>query len=736
MIILQNDRIFLSLSKSNGAVLQLKDRMQNIDYIHSDSAIPFELDYGNGFIQEFRDFSWAFPDPESHLSVLLSWKLKDGTILEAEVSLQEDSVSFRSRLHNTADDGSPFTGYIKYPFLQGIQVLDSEKSDYLFHPYATGVLIEKPFEVFSGEQNGFSQMPYPECYSGCSMQFLAYYSCSKGGIYIAALDSEENVKWLNFYKEENAFAFSQIYGYTNNAAWPLVIKFMSGRHDWYEAADLYREWAVRQKWCAKGRLADIPSDKKPVWLLEHTGAATFGINAMYDRTLWLNKYSETLQTPIFHITGPDWPKELQDYHNHLCGGYDDWFPSRFHPENLAAIKKNHDFFAPFEFDFFANMEGADSENLKKSLMVNPEHKYSLDSYPFTILCPTLPYTQKLHRERDMTLQKESDCDALYYDISANNLLHLCVNPEHSDYHPIGGNQSVTRGFCRVFQDTKDAVSRQAGKYVPIGTELMNEVFLEQLDYYQARSWSQPCGYLETLYFRDWIKSGSMKMVPAFTYVYHEYGGIRIDGWGKLTDAIGDLFYHTVAKTYLWGALYELNYEYSPLEMIDGKVNPQTEHYFSFTPRECPFSEEKAAYLAQYAALRTGPLNKYLAYGKMQEPAAFANKKIDFTYFQYNASQISPEYEDRGIIREDAVIHSIWEYEDPEENSVALFFANTSEDDFYLHLKLPAQYQHYTRRELFSRFEPKTDCQISLLDSTANSYEILLKGRRVSVLRLS
>lgn len=86
------------------------------------------------------------------------------------------------------------------------------------------------------------------------------------------------------------------------------------------------------------------------------------------------------------------------------------------------------------------------------------------------------------------------------------------------------------------------------------------------------------------------------MVPTFTYVYHEYGGIRIDGWGKLADAIEDLFYHTVAKTYLWGALYELNYEYSPLKMIDGKVN------------------------------------KYLAYGKCRNPPHSQIKKLILRIF--------------------------------------------------------------------------------------------------------
>ena len=36
--------------------------------------------------------------------------------------------------------------------------------------------------------------------------------------------------------------------------------------------------------------------------------------------------------------------------NSLPGGLADWFPARFHPENLAAIRQNHDYLVPFEFD--------------------------------------------------------------------------------------------------------------------------------------------------------------------------------------------------------------------------------------------------------------------------------------------------------------------------------------------------------------------------------------------------
>lgn len=734
MLQLQNETILISFSETNGALLQLKDLRRNMDYICTKDAVPFELDYGTGFVHSFHKFSYTASYGSASQSLTFSWELYDGSTLRAYVSLTNKTLSFTSALTGETSGQTP--DLIKYPLLQGIQVLRSKSPDYLFHSYATGALVQKPYEVFTDNQNGFSKMPYPECYSGCSMQFLSYYCAEKGGIYLAALDGECNVKWLNFYKENETFTFSHIYGYTNQASYPVILEFVSGKNGWYEAADKYREWAIRQEWCRKGRLADLEESQKPVWLLEKTGVTTFGINAMHDRSLWLNTYKNWLKTPVFHVTGPDWPKETQDYHNHLCGGYEDWFPTRFHPKNLKAFRDNGDFFAPFEFDFFANLEGADSENLKKSQMVNPQQKYSLDSYPFTILCPTLPYTHDLHRERDLRVQQESGCDALYYDISANNLLHLCVNPEHQEYHTHGGNREVTLGFRSIFQETKDAISIQAGKYVPVGTELMNEVFLAELDFYQARAWSQPCGCLETLYFRDWIKSGSLKIVPAFTYVYHEYGGIRMDGWGKLVEETGDLFYHTVAKTYLWGALYELNYEWSPMEAIQGCVNSPKEHYFSFTPRSCVFSAKKAEYLAQYAALRTGPANKFLAYGKMQKPLPFTENKTRFSYYHYNAPQDGPEYEDSGQIEEDTILHSIWEYTDSHTSSVGLFFANTSEQDFSLLLELPQQYRHYKNRILFFDFTPEHECAHTALAADTDTYTLNLKGRRVYFLQLS
>src|SRR5690606_4216819 len=120
-------------------------------------------------------------------------------------------------------------------------------------------------------------------------------------------------------------------------------------------------WAVKQKWCEKGLLVDLEEKEKPTWLLEEVGVATFGINAGYDRTKWLKKYHEYIETPMFHILGPDWAKETQGFGNGVPGGFDDWFPTRFNKENLNTIRELGDTFAPFEFDYLFNVNGADGD---------------------------------------------------------------------------------------------------------------------------------------------------------------------------------------------------------------------------------------------------------------------------------------------------------------------------------------------------------------------------------------
>jgi hypothetical protein len=533
---------------------------------------------------------------------------------------------------------------------------------------------------FSFDGDGLRFMPYPESFSGASMQFFAYYCPGKGGLYFAADDPSLLPKWLNFYRMNGSLEASLMYGWEDigagkgaEAPFRFVVKTFAG-DDWYDAADIYKTWAVKQSWCSQGTLEQRGDAGTASWLLKKVGAVTFGIDASHDRTLWIRRYRQDIGSPLFHILGPDWPKVDQNYYNSVPGGMADWFPTRFSRANLDLIRSQGDYVAPFEFDFLVDPRKSDAARLRANLEIYPTKPRSADAYSFTMLCPVPDFTQTLHVERDVRVLEESGVDSIYYDISANNLIKTCLSPDHG--HPVGGGREITEAYKKIYADTRAALSAKAGRYVPLGTEMMCEVFLPELDYYQARAWAQPSSAFEMWPIRSLLKSGQAEAIPLFTYVYHEYGPVRLDGWGKLVAETGELFYNIAAKTYLWGGLYELNEEYSPQEAIDGVENSPAEHYFKFDPQGYAYDPERALYVARFAALRTGAGNPYLAYGVMQKPPTLSPTDTRMSWFHYNSNQSTKEYRDRGSIVVPGVVSSAWRHGSGAAASYALFLANT------------------------------------------------------------
>jgi hypothetical protein len=641
VIFLKNENLEIRFDPVTGAVSKIIDLKNNkciLDNIHKE---VFLLEYEEeDYTQEFETFQAVKREEELELR----WIIDSDLILVAIWKLEDNTILLSSCVENR---GEKKISSIEYPLLDGIEDLselyseEEQRKSFIAHSYATGLLIEEPIHNFD-EEEGFRYMPYPESFSGASMQFFTYYCEGRAGLYFAAYDGEYHQKWLNFYKHKGSLRASQIYGYEDigcgkglAAPWQFVITLTQG-NGWYEACDIYKKWALRQSWCSKGKLMERSEAEKAAWLYEEMGACTFGINACHDRSLWIKKYSQDFKTPIFHVLGPDWSRVEQNYYNSLPGGYEDWFPTRFHSSNLEIMKQQGDRFAPFEFDFLVAIDKSESDKICESLQKWPQKPKSKDEYKFTMLCPICQYTKELHSSRDAQIIQESDCDAMYYDISANNIIKTCMSSEHG--HAVGAGKDMTKAYLEIYHETKKKLSEVKGQYVPLGTEMINEVFLDCLDYYQARSNAQPNSALETGIFRSLMRNGKAQVIPMFQYVYSGYAPLRMDGWGKLTKEGGDLIYHTIAKTYLWGGLYEINSEYSAMETIDGITNSSKEHYCRFDRMGFQYDRTAAEYLARFAALRTGRYNKYLAYGEMKRPPKLQSPKVWRTYYHYNIAK--------------------------------------------------------------------------------------------------
>lgn len=685
MIVLENEWLRLEFGERDGVIRRLVDRQRGIDYIAAagEGGEPFRLETDDGADGSFESFEWSVTERTGNApsNVSMTWRTSGGIVVQADVSLAADegTLSFRC-----AVQGAPEARLLslEYPVLPDIGTVTADGGqDYVAHPFATGVLVRNPMKHFKAGGVGLRYMPYPESFSGASMQFFAYYGLGRGGLYFAALDGEAHPKWLNFYKNgRDLLEASFIHGCEDIGpgkgiapAYEVRVSFLNG-DGWHEAADRYRDWAESQPWCAKGKLADRAGEDGD-WLFRSMGIATFGINAGSDRTAWLHAYHKHIGTPMFHVLGPDWTHAPQTFGSGVPGGFDDWFPTRFNAANLEVMKQYGDKYAPFEFDYLYHFGGADGELGRAAAQKFPERIRSVDGYKFPFLCPAHPYTYDFHVRRDAELQRTVGVDAIYYDISANNILKVCMDDSHG--HPVGAGRLIDEAYRRNYADTKAAMADIAGRYVPMGTEMMNETMLGLIDFYQARAGGQPAAPLEIWPKRDLLKTGDAELIPLFSYVYHDYGVLRMDGWGKLVREIGDLYYFTVARTYLWGGLYELNYEYSPMEALDGAENAPEEHYYAFDPRGYAFDEARADYVGVYARLRVGTANKYWAYGRMLRPLAFERDRIAVDWYHYNHGKETPEYNDAVTIEVDAVVHAAWRYK---EESVGLFFANASGED--------------------------------------------------------
>jgi len=629
----------------------------------------------------------------------VEWALDHDLALTVRLRLDAASGELRGAATLENPQGLPVAA-VAYPYIAGIGRLgDAPEADELTHPYATGFLVRNPLDHLppvASETKG--QQPvvlglYPEGFSGSTMQFMAYSAVERGGFYAATEDSAGREKWLNFYRHPDGDLRLAIWHSPGDYAarrdvrpdYPTVLAALDGG-TWYDAAERYKAWALTQPWTARGPLWS--RDERCRWLLEDVGLCTFGVNPRYNRAPWLAEIDRIAGTPALHLLGPNWPKAGSDYMNNHPGGLEDWFPARFHQENLALIRRNHDYLVPFEFDLlFGHGEGrADEAAGDAALQVVPRPTFSRDAYDFRFLCPTTPFLRHLHAARDRTLVEDYHVDGVYYDISVNNVRHNCLSPAHG--HEPGDTVTLTTAYRDLLAATAAAMREAAGgDVIPQGTEMINEQMLPVVAFYQARAEASPAAPFEAGPFRELIKARHAEKIPLFAYVYHEYGPVRLDGWAKLSREQGDFVYFVLGRVFVQGGLIELNYEFSALEDLGEERDTAAEHYYLFDDRRYTIDPALAEFVARLARARTGRANRYLAYGSMRGPASLmvrGEQELELDYFLYTCGKPQAEYEDRGTMRVAAVLQVAWRYH---EESAAWLLLNIAPDERTVRLTL-------------------------------------------------
>jgi hypothetical protein len=288
-------------------------------------------------------------------------------------------------------------------------------------------------------------------------------------------------------------------------------------------------------------------------------------------------------------------------------------------------------------------------------------------------------------ERDRRLAAEYEVDGVYYDISVNNVRHICLSAEHG--HQPGDAVAISGAYKTMLAETDTAMRKAAGRIIPQGTEMINEQMIPHLWFYQARAEAAPAAPFEAGPFLSLIEQGLAEKIPLFAYVYHEYGPLRMDGWAKLSREQGDFVYFVLGRIFLQGGLIELNYEFSPLEDLGDLRDVADEHYWRFVERRFTIDPDLATFVGRLAKARIGPANRYLAYGAMRRPARLqveGDPRLNLSYFLYNCSPEMRGCETRGTQLVPTILQSAWSYRD---ESFAWLLLNLAEDPHEVRLDL-------------------------------------------------
>ena len=687
-IVGENGRLRVAFDANTGAIVSLRNLVTGQELLKPDAARPpWRLLPQGRLAPRARSVQYFAPpgevpvfEPSDFVAtddgddLRLSWSAADGIRVEVDVSFEHDDLYLRPRV--VVDDGVRPPESLCYPALAGIEKLEGD--DRLLFPAHSGLLIADP-------TNGPGQSgPYPDGFSGCSLQMSAYYATGVGGFSLSTHDGSSTHKGFGFTPrgwEVWHDHYDLSLGSSMDLGYPVVISALT-RGDWYEAAEHYRSWAIpNTPWCADG-----PRHKKVrcSWLHDEVGLTIWGAPSSVDWSDWYRDYTAAAGTPVHICSGWDWPAEHPATTDH-------WFPARFHPANVEAWKGHY--VTPYMNDWFVSVH--DIDEWEPELMrpyaaftwamffaiptiaegsQNTRVMTHTDFWP----CPTSEKFAQLHARRDLTLVTEYGMHGTCYDISCGNPFLRCLHPDHD--HPPGWGRGLMEAYVDVNNRTYEAVHQATGTYPALGTECVIENVMHGIDFYCARACGGPLSALEAdVGGREKPPGQGRELVPLFDFVYHDYAPVREDVWPEITKRQGDIFFWTSARCVLqWGGILSLHYAINWPGPGHGRDEAEFVAWDGGTYRTNDLPEDdprKLEFIGELAAARAAYGNKYLGWGRMLPPPDVYAGMVSLNYGFYR------DWLGKGLVVQGAwdvprVISSRWEAAD---GSVGVFLCNVGDD---------------------------------------------------------
>ena len=602
-------------------------------------------------------------------------------IAHSRLGKGSDTVCFDVAIEgNVADE---YIISVEYPVFNGIKELCEGGNDQFISPVATGFLFDDPAKNFNGTSYSFTGIDkslgmYPSGWE-YPMQFMAYITKNVGGFYIGTTDGGCTVKSFTFTGVGNNTLRAGVHHFLDDLAeenvtfdYEIQVANLTEGY-WQEAGDRYFEFAKDQEWMQKGKLED--REDINTGLFEDTVLVNFGIagnrtdtpgnsiteHAKEQRERLYKLYTETLDGNIFNIYLNYWQRNHVS--NEFNSTWDTYFPGSVDEDFRNQILENGDQMLLFEFNTLYNANyqlGSDTNKLWRSRAIQQLRggksiftwTSATDHREGWFICPSVEEWKEFCIAKDTEILKTYGANGLYHDVGT-----AAVAPQqcYDTSHAHGTRVNIIPEYIEIERLSKELAS-DYGQY-SVGQELIYEQLLPYVDYFQARANGGLLSWMENDRFRDVLEAGDAVKIPLFDYVYHAYGGLRVDGFMMPYEELGDGYYYAMAFTVLNGGLPEYNYEFSNLADVIDKVH-------------MPYLE----FINELGAARTTYGKEFLVYGTMKKAPTVDTGTVSYEYL--NSNVVLKNDTLRGIATFDRVITSAFEHDD----KIGVFLMNISEED--------------------------------------------------------
>ena len=538
-----NDLVELSFSKSTkGGLDRILDKATGID-LRPDKEVPpivYALFYdpGTGIDAALQwdaaSVSYEHTTSSSGGDLYINHSMVKGFDLNTSIHVRIDEGSSLFRMRLDIECGTDIViKYAFFPLVWGMGPIGPEQDDdHIFYPTGDGLVLRDPLRDIDSLY--LSDM-YP---AGVSMQFMCHYDPDEAGLYMATYDAEGYPKKLNMVSldwdsQRRLSSYFQLFppeypGNGLNMTYDALLGSFHG--DWYDAADIYSEWAMTTPFVSGGKVG-IDKDTPEWWLNTSVlgvanrdrGIVHNTLPAIVNMTREMSDVTDLNTTALIFA----WEKE---------GG---WVGPNFFPpaegeaefiEAMDDLKSTGDHGFVYmsgtvwritrgdisysNWSYF-NSTGKPWAALKEDGSVLIDENYATIDWQCARMCPHTQFWHDLVVQNFLELVRLG-VDVIQIDEFPIGTNYPCFNASHG--HPVGYSREMSIALGSILQDCR-TLGRALNPDLVVSVEEPCEFYLPYMDAYVSRD------NAEEYMLYPWSKQryiDRVQFVPAFGYVYHEY----------------------------------------------------------------------------------------------------------------------------------------------------------------------------------------------------------------------